>query len=256
MRINLPGEQSLSFTKQGHGAAVLIVHGIGGHKEDWAATAAALSSRHTVYTVDMLGFGASSKSAESITVASQSDALIALLDAESITSVDLIGNSVGGWVAAILAARRPDRVRRLVLVDPAGFKAMFEGPSPVNFYPQTVADMQNLLAHVRFGEEAHSVTAAQRALDALNVSGDAIAGERVFKGLFVSERLEELLPKITCPSLVVWGADDKLFPAALADMVAGGIRGAQKMLIPQASHFPQLDNPSAFNKTVSDFLQK
>jgi hypothetical protein len=161
----------------------------------------ALSARHTVYAIDMVGFGGSVSDAPEITIATQAAAVLALLDAESVPWADLIGNSVGGWVATTFAAAYPDRVRRLALVDAAGFKAMFEGPSPVNFYPDNVADMQKLLRFVRHVAAAQSLAAAGRALAELKASLDAAAAERVFAGMFASERLEDVADKISVPTL-------------------------------------------------------
>jgi len=246
--------QTLAYLKQGRGPAVVIVHGIGGHKEDWQATMAVLAGQRTVYAVDMIGFGGSAKASKDITVRTQVEAVRALLDAEGVSRASLIGNSVGGWVAATFASLYPARVDKLVLADAAGFKAMFEGPSPVNFYPDSVAEMQQLLRTVAFNPAAHTPEFAQRALAALDASGDKQAAEAVFKGLFVSPRLEDVMPGIAAPTLVIWGAQDKLFPPGLADMISGNIRGSRKVLIDSAGHFPQLDNPPAFHKAVAEFL--
>jgi len=244
----------LSFLQAGSGPAVVVIHGIGGHKEDWTSLMMALSSSHTVYAIDMIGFGQSAKTASEITIRSQAGAVLSLLDAEDCKRADIIGNSVGGWVAAMIAASHPSRVGRLVLVDAAGFKAMFEGPPPVNFYPQTVAEMETLLSFVRHDPQTHTKAFAEMALTAAQASGDAETAERVGNGMFMSERLEDLADRIAAPTLVIWGAEDRLFPPVIADLVAGHIKGAEKLLIPAASHFPQLDNPSAFNAAVAAFL--
>jgi triacylglycerol lipase len=247
---------SLAYLKSGTGPAVIIVHGIGGHKEDWREIMRALASRQTVYAIDMMGFGASSKTSAEITIATQVGAISALMTAEKLEKTDLIGNSVGGWVAAQFAATHAESTRRLVLVDAAGFEAMFEGPPPANFYPGTVEEMQKLLSLVRYSDLAHTRGFAERALKSLEASGDAQAAERVFQGLFVSPRLEELMPKITTPTLVVWGAEDKLFPPVIANLVHGGIKGSSTVLIPKASHFPHIDNPESFLAAVTDFLKR
>lgn len=248
------GPSTLAFDKSGSGPAVIIVHGIGGHKEDWADVAARLAPSHTVYAVDMLGFGGSSKTGETITIADQVAAIAGLMDAENIAQADVIGNSVGGWVAATLAADHPDRVHRLVLVDAAGFKAMFEGPPPVEFYPQDASQMAKLLRTVRFDPSTHQPAYVAKALAASQASGDGLAAAAVGKGMFVSPRLEDVADRVTAPTLIIWGAEDKLFPPGIADLVASHIKGSRKELIPNASHFPQLDHPDAFNAAVSTFL--
>ena len=244
----------LAYLKQGQGPAVVIVHGIGGHKEDWRGVMAALAQDHTVYAVDMLGFGGSSKDLPEITVASQADALAALLRQEGLKQATLIGNSVGGWVTATFAARHPAQVAQLVLVDAAGFKAMFEAPSPVNFNPASVDEMQNLLRHVLASPWAHTREFAAQALKAQQASGDAAAFETVFKGLYGSARLEELMPLIKAPTLVIWGREDGLFPLGVADLITGSIAGARKTVLDGASHFPQIDQPEAFIGAVKAFL--
>jgi triacylglycerol lipase len=203
----------------------------------------------------MLGFGASSKRGELIAISDQVNALLALMQSEQVAQADIVGNSVGGWVATTLAADHPERVRRLVLVDAAGFRAMFDGPPPVNFYPRDAAEMTALLQHVRYDPATHTQAYVAQALEASKASGDAQAAEAVGKGMFASPRLEDVADRVRAPTLVIWGAEDKLFPPAVADLVVGQIQGSRKLLIPQASHFPQLDNPAAFDAAVLAFLQ-
>jgi triacylglycerol lipase len=247
-------DKSLSYVRTGSGPAVVIIHGVGGHKEDWSDVARLLATHHTVYAVDMLGFGGSSKTGSIITIDDQAAAILALLDGQKVPQADVIGNSVGGWVAATFAARYPQRVRKLILVDAAGFKAMFEGPIPVEFYPQSVEAMQKLLEFVRSAPDTHTPAYAAKALAAFQASGDAAAADAVGKGLFASTRLEEIAEQISAPTLIVWGAEDRLFPPAIADLVASHLRGSLKVLIPHAGHFPQLDNPQEFNRVIGRFL--
>lgn len=245
------GESRLAYTKSGSGPTIVVVHGIGGDKGDWRAVAANLSVRHTVYTIDLLGFGASSKNGETITIPDQARAILALLDKEGVQRTDLIGNSVGGWVSATFAAAYPDRTRKLVLVDAAGFEAMFEGESPVNFYPTSLEDARKLTTYTRHAPPAD---AAERALARVAANGEAQAAAAVWKGLFASERLEPVVSRVAAPTLVVWGAEDKLFPPVIADLIVSRLPSGRKVLIPGASHFPQLDAPEVFTSTVAAFL--
>jgi len=87
-------------------------------------------------------------------------------------------------------------------------------------------------------------------------SGDAQAATAVGQGMFISPRLEDVAARIAAPTLVVWGQEDRLFPMAIADLVTGHIEGSRKLIVPNASHFPQLDNPAIFNAAVSDFLER
>jgi triacylglycerol lipase len=248
------GDKTLAYLSTGAGPSVVIVHGVGGHKEDWQGVAIALAKTHRVFAIDMLGFGASSKNGDDLSMPVQASAIKALLDHEHVKRADLVGNSVGGWVTATVAANYPKRVHRLILIDAAGFKAMFEGPPPVNFDPGNAEEMQKLIDITINSDVGKTPGLAQQAYDRYVASGEKAISATWSKSLFQSPRLEELFPKITAPTLVLWGADDKLFPAALAGSFSSQIAGSQKMLIPNAGHFPQIDNPSATTAAIVEFL--
>ena len=243
---------------QGEGHDVVIVHGIGGRKEDFLPVIAALAARFTVHAIDMVGFGQSSKDAPSITIGLQVEALHALLSQRGIARAHLIGNSLGAWVAAAYAAAHPSRVDRLVLIDAAGLKLTLAGPPPVNFAPDTVEEMHALLATVLDAPFAQTPEFAAQALAGFKAGGEAATLAKLFAAFGALDNrdrpLDDLLSAIQSPTLVAWGANDRLFPAALADFVVAGIPGARKLLIPNASHFPQVDNPVALNAALLEFL--
>jgi triacylglycerol lipase len=247
------GTGQLAYARTGSGPALVIIHGVGGRKEDWASLAADLADRRTVYAIDMLGFGGSSRDADP-GIASQTAAVLALLDAEGIAQSDFLGNSVGGWVAATFASTHPERTRRLILANPAGFAAMLEGPPPVNLFPQTLAEMRALLDAVIAADFARSEAFAQDALDALAASGERAIAPRLFPALAASATLETVMPRIAAPTLVIWGERDGLFPVALAPSIAGLTPGATLTVIPDAAHFPQIDQPEAVRDAVRAFL--
>lgn len=248
------GDKTLAYVSLGEGPAIVIIHGVGGHKEDWTGVALALSATHRVFAVDMLGFGGSSKSGDDLSMPVQAGAIAALLEHHGLETADIVGNSVGGWVAATFAATYPGRINRLILIDAAGFKAMFEGPPPVNFDPGDADEMQALIDITINSDVARTPGLAQRAFDAYVASGEKAISETWGKSLFLSPRLEDLLPAIAAPTLVLWGEDDRLFPSVLAGVFAGQIAGASSQLIPNAGHFPQIDNPHATTAAIVGFL--
>jgi pimeloyl-ACP methyl ester carboxylesterase len=72
--------------------------------------------------------------------------------------------------------------------------------------------------------------------------------------LFESARLEAVLPTIQAPTLVIWGKEDKLFPVALCPYLTALVPGAKSLVIDEASHFVQVDQPAALNRALIDFL--
>jgi pimeloyl-ACP methyl ester carboxylesterase len=248
------GQDTYAYLKQGKGPALVIVHGVGGHKEDWKGVMSALSKAHTVYAVDMLGFGGSSREAVDLSIPRQAAAIKALLDNEKVKKADLIGNSVGGWVAATFASQYPTSVNKLVLVDPAGFEAMFKGESPVNLFPDDVGQMKKLLSFVIHSDFAQTDEFAQKASGAFQASGEKTIEPRFFPALAGSPKLEDVMPKIKAQTLVVWCKEDKLFPVALAPYITGLTPGAKSTIIDNASHFPQIDQPKKFIEIVRVFF--
>lgn len=250
--------QTVAYLKAGRGPAVVIVHGLGGHKEDFIPVIVALSAHHTVLAPDMLGFGGSSRSADSVGPNAQARMIHGLLAAERVPAASIVGNSAGAWAAAAYAVRYPKQTRKLVLIDAAGLKLTLAGPPPVNFAPTTVEEMSTLLKTVIASPFAHTPEFATDALRKFQASGEAASLAKLFADFQRPDSpdpvLDELLPKIAVPTLVVWGEQDGLFPVALADVVTGGIRGARKVVIPGASHFPQVDAPDALAKVLTDFL--
>ena len=246
-------DKSLAYVEQGSGPAIIIVHGVGGHKEDWAGVATALADTHCVIAIDMLGFGESSKTGNDLSMPVQAAALAALLDAQGVEKASLIGNSVGGWVTATFAATYPDRTEKLILIDVAGFEAMFEGEPPANFDSSSVEEQRALLRVVA-PKAADIPGVAEHAFESYVATGEKAIAAGWGQSLYSSPRLETLLPNISASTLVLWGADDTLFPAMLCDIFAGQIATAQSALIADAGHFPHMDNPEATTAAIRNFL--
>jgi pimeloyl-ACP methyl ester carboxylesterase len=100
---------------------LLLLHGRGGHLETWIRNVPALAQRFRVIAVDLLGHGLTARSADGrYDVGALTDHIESLLDALHLPTVDIVGQSLGAWVAAQLAMARPQRVRRLALIEPAG----------------------------------------------------------------------------------------------------------------------------------------
>ncbi len=245
--------------KMGKGSPIIIVHGLGGHKEDFKAVMAELSSKHTVYAFDMLGFGQSSRVAPSVGIGRQAEVIKALMDSENLDKAVVVGNSLGGWVAATFAAKYPSRTDKLIVIDAAGLKITLKGPPPVNFAPDKVEEMQKLLQTVIASPSAHTNEFATKALADFKASGEAATLGKLFAGFADPANkdrvLDDVLADIKAPTLVIWGDKDGLFPVALADIVAGAVKGAKKVIIPNASHFPQIDDPKGLSAAIAAFVE-
>ncbi|WP_285713572.1 alpha/beta fold hydrolase [Erythrobacter oryzae] len=251
--------QTVAYLKAGHGPALVIIHGLGGHKEDFGQVVQLLGPHYTVYAPDMLGFGGSSRDAPSVGPNAQAAMVRALLDHEGIAHAHIAGNSAGGWAAAVFAQSYPERIGKLALIDVAGLSVTLSGPPPVNFAPDTVEEMHQLLSVTIASPFAQTQDFASQALAAFKASGEAASLGKLFAGFSAPDNadpvLDDVLPNVHAPTLVVWGEKDGLFPAALADMVVSQLPpGATKVIIPEASHFSQIDDPDALARALADFF--
>ncbi len=251
--------QTVAYLKAGSGPALVIIHGLGGHKEDFTQVVQTLSAHYTVYAPDMLGFGGSSRTAPSVGPTAQAISVKALLDHEGLSSAYIAGNSAGGWAAAIFAESYPAMTKKLALIDVAGLKVTLSGPPPVNFAPNTVEEMHALIAATIASPFAQTPEFAAKALAAFKASGEAASLGKLFAGFQAADNrdklLDDVLPNLKAPTLVAWGEKDGLFPVALADVVVKATPGATKLIIPNASHFAQIDDPAALSKALSDFFR-
>ena len=104
------------------GRPVVLIHGLGGHAEDWRNLSPFLrAAGFRVYMPDLFGYGRSEKPADfSYAIPDQAEAVVAFMDAMHLQQVDLGGWSMGGWIVQEVAAHHPDRIRKLMLIDSAG----------------------------------------------------------------------------------------------------------------------------------------
>jgi pimeloyl-ACP methyl ester carboxylesterase len=134
------------------------------------------------------------------------------------------------------------------------------GPPPVNFAPDDMADMKALLSRVIASPFAQTDDFVAKALNDFKASGEAATLGRLFAGFAApgseDALLDDILPDVESPTLVVWGAQDGLFPVALADIVVARTNGARKVVLPKASHFPQIDDPEGLASALVSFLPR
>jgi pimeloyl-ACP methyl ester carboxylesterase len=200
----------------GESRTLVLVHGLGGKAENWAAMMPSLS-RHgfRVYGPDLLGFGRSDRPDVDYSIALQADVLLQFFESQNLSRADLGGWSMGGWVALKFALAHPERVRRVVVYDSAGiyFKPRFD---PALFHPTTVEQAQEFLAlltpqasHIpRFvvrdlmREARPGAWVVDRAMKSMQAGADLLNGQ---------------LQSLQAPVLIVWGKQDVLVPLSCGE---------------------------------------
>lgn len=244
----------------GSGPPVLLLHGVGFTEgaEYWTGTLEALADSHTVIAVDMLGWGDADRLGASYSFAYLVDFVRELQDALGLRSSDVVGHSMGGWVASLLAYESPDRIDRLVLVGSGGTRARplttmtrFEPPaSEEAIYSELVGRRglpENDHTRAMAAQQWRRVTpehlaAYQRILDHMT--------DPVHRPRYGTTRR---LPHLRCPTLVVWGTHDDVNDPEMGRETAQLVPGSRLVWL-DCGHYPPTEAPEAFHAAVRDFL--
>jgi pimeloyl-ACP methyl ester carboxylesterase len=267
MRMAMDDGVGLAVECRGDGPPVLLVHGFGGAKEDFADHVPSLAEHATVVTFDHRGHGASDHPADE--GAYSLDHLVAdtlgVAAGLGFERFRLLGHSMGGMVARRLVLAHPDRVDALVLMDTS------PGPPP-GIDAATVDVGVEIARH----DGMAVLKAVQDELDPLGTPAyQRLLAERPGYREFCDRKWEALAPQmwialvaeivrqpdqlgalttVGCPTLVIVGVQDASFVDVSAEMAAT-IPAAQLVVIPDAGHSPQFENPPAWFDAVDDFLR-
>ncbi len=232
----LLGGLRVRYYEAGSGPAVVLVHGAGASGKIWRKQFGPLSDRFHVIAPDLPGFGWSGFSPAIANVCGYSGFLLSLLDALEVDAASLVGSSMGGWVSCCLAAARPDRVERLVLISPGGLYLPEAPPMPI----------PRLLEYITSYYPEEGSAELTKALKTIN---------SLWRSSGFAPDVKEMLPAIKALTLVVWGDKDPVIPVTYGDMFASEIKGARLKIIEGAGHMPYLERPEETNRIIINFLR-
>src|ERR1044071_758765 len=158
--------QKIQYVEAGSGPKVILLHGLGGSWQSWHFNIAALAEKYHVVVPDQIGFGKSDKPFVNYRIRTYVDFLDQFCKQLKVERASLIGNSMGGWIAAAFTAAFPDRVDKLVLVDAAGH-APPKDLDPRTFYglnPTTREGMKALVSKVFYSKAFQTDAAIDQAI--------------------------------------------------------------------------------------------
>jgi pimeloyl-ACP methyl ester carboxylesterase len=249
----------VAYERVGQGPPLVLVHSAGGDAREWHRQMTGLADEFTVVAWDEPGAGRSSDVPADFGLAGYATALAALV--ETLTApAHVCGLSWGGTVALELYRRRPELVATLVLADTyAGWK----GSLPDQELHARVASVERML-----GAPAGTVHPAFPGLFAgrprreikelLNAVAADVRPEslRAVLGAIAEADLRAVLPRITAPTLLVWGELDARSPLSVAREFARAVPHAELVVIPGAGHMSNLERPDEFNAAVRAFCRR
>lgn len=243
---------------------LILLHGYGSQADvDFGPSLSLLAKTHHVIALDQIGAGHSSKPYIGYHVQTYVEWLAEFLRTLHIQDFDLLGESLGGWTAALYAEQASAagstllKPQHLILEDAAGIQAPQGDEPPWKMTVSTVQETITGLQSVFYNKSLVTPEVAKRRFISKLQANDAFAAATFSTNPAThTEGVGDALSTITVPTLVVWGAEDKTLPRAWADTYARGIKGAHLQLIENSGHVPSLEQPEQFVKTVVGFLNE
>jgi pimeloyl-ACP methyl ester carboxylesterase len=246
------GSVEVSFHEVGQGEPILLLHGGAGPLSvaGWAELLARKGPARVICPTHP-GFMGTPRPEALNSVAGLARVYGSLLEKLDLNGVTVIGNSVGGWIAAELALQAPRRLRGLVIIDAAGLEV--PGHPIADVFSMPLDEISRLSYHdpTRFRLDPSKFTPQQRAAMAGNM-----ATLKIYSGKMADPTLRGRLPGISVPTLVAWGASDRVIDPEHGRAYAAAIPGARFHLQPGAGHLPQLEAPEPLTDEVLRFWKE
>jgi len=233
-----------SYTAHGAGPNVLLLHG-GGGPLTVAGFAELLAVDHHVVTPTHPGFGGTPRPEELTTVAGLAKVYAELLDELDLTDVTVIGNSIGGWIAAELALLGSDRISSVILVDAVGIEV--EGHPVVDFF---ALDFPTIAKLSYFDPEKFRIDPASLPPAAQELLAGNRATLAVYATSMTDPTLRDRLAGIKVPVHVIWGDCDRIVDPEYGRAFAEAIPGATYEVLAETGHLPQLESPELLASAV------
>jgi pimeloyl-ACP methyl ester carboxylesterase len=234
-----PYQQELAYRVAGNGPPIVLLHGFVNSSALWGDTIATFQHHYRLYAPDLPAHGQSPprlpwKLRE---VAEIVATWLRLLEREPAT---IIGHSMGGALAMLLAGTRPDLVNRLVLVNPAGLP--IQQPVLRAFTRAGLSFSTRQHTHAANG---HASLRSQQTLALWQAAEDVLSCD-----------LRPDLSAICCPTTLIWGMRDPLLPLQSAIILQQAITGSELILLPNLRHQPHRQNPHIFHTILRDVLSR
>jgi pimeloyl-ACP methyl ester carboxylesterase len=225
------------------GPPIVLLHGLAGSHRWWRYVIPQLARTHRVVVPELVGFGGSRPAPRQPDMREMAEIVNEWLLAQGLDRTDLVGHSMGGEIAIHLAASRPERIRRLVLVAAAGV--------PREISASAAARLATELARLRaWGRRTFVATIAADSLRA-----GPFTLYRTLRHLLADD-VRPLLPLVIQPTLIVWGEHDPITPLRDAHTLRNALPRARLFVVAGASHNVMADRPDDFVRVVTDFLDE
>jgi pimeloyl-ACP methyl ester carboxylesterase len=252
--------QNIHYAETGDGPPLVLLHGLWGGLNEWQPIIDPLAETHRVIVMDFIGFHGSDKPDVRYHNALLAQFLVGFIEALGLADVTLMGHAMGANAATYAAVHHPGVISALVLVDGAGYRNpdrdLSQPPSAGMLRFRRIATGSSLnatrgLLTRRVADPALITDEWVEEAFGLWVRSAGAIGDMLLEG---GDLTEEEMRQIALPTLVIWGAEDKVFSPDNAERLRADIAGSEIRIIEGSGHLPQIEKTAEFLDAVQLFL--
>jgi pimeloyl-ACP methyl ester carboxylesterase len=262
--------KKIHYIEKGDGKPVILIHGFLYSTVMWKKSIDAFASKFKTYAIDLWGWGYSERlNATDYSFPSYAQQILHFMDALNIPRASLVGQSMGGGIAIYLAAHHPDRVDKLILVDPAAIPypmttigRIYEQPFIGEFLNAIPGDalMENNIKTIWFydGNKAGKEY-LRKVIQPLRIQGTSEGLMYILRNVLKPPYVEKevnMLAQIHKPILIVHGREDKAVPLDRSEKLSRLWKESKLVVFEKAGHSPHEEYPEEFNRIAIDFLSR
>jgi pimeloyl-ACP methyl ester carboxylesterase len=253
---------------RGDATPMLFVHGLGGRWQNWLENIPRMAQERRVVAADLPGFGRSQVPLQPISIPRLASALDQLCDLFELGSVVLVGNSMGGAVAAEMALRYPERVERIALVSSSGTSIRDFNPAPATALlaalartPLATSDgvrgviSRRRARHLAFATVVRHPTRIRLDMLCELAGGHGAPGLADALDAMIHHDLRDEVAQIAVPTLIVHGREDMLVPVADSVRLAAQLPRARLEILDDTGHLAMVERPVTFNDALARFAR-
>lgn len=246
-------DTGVHLRRQGSGEPILFLHGAAGVTK-WLPFFDQLAENHELLIPDHPGFGNSDDPKEIRSVPDVAMFYLDFIEQLGLKNIHLIGHSLGGWIAAELAIRDRSSLKSLTLIAPAGIRVPGVPFGDVFLWSRE-EHARNLYFDQALSEQLIGYTPTEEEIE-IQVKNRYSFAKLAWQPRLFNPDLEKWLHRIRLPAHVLWGANDKITPAANAELWKQRLPQASVTLIQDCGHLPQVEQSARAAEDIKQFIQE
>lgn len=238
---------------------LILMHGLGGYAERWTNLIPLLSKKFHIFAPDLLGYGQSDKPSEDYTPELFVRFVFDFIESLGIKNTFMIGTSLGGQIVAECASTQNPIIKKIILISPAGIMRKstptLDAYTMAALYP-TKESVKNAYQMMVGPEKQVSEISIERFVTNMSRPNAKMVFLSTLLGLKNAPDIYEKLAKISIPTLLIWGREDKLIPFEYSQQFFSSIKKCEFVPMDGCGHSPYVEDPEKLSEFIIKFLSK